>query len=207
VIELRARQRFARLVTDLVMARPGLWSVLRRPFVWMFDGIASDWEETRVSPQHVEPLEAALAAVPDEPASALDVGTGTGVGARAIAARFATASVTGVDASKPMIDEARSRASSDRERYDVADASALPYADGAFDLVTQLNMIPFFDEVARVTAPGGYVAVAFSRGAQTPIWVPLERVQAELERRGFSHVANFSAGAGVALLAQRAGTS
>jgi hypothetical protein len=58
-----------------------------------------------------------------------------------------------------------------------------------------------------VTAPAGHVVVAFSRGAETPIWVPLERVQAELERRGFSHVANFSAGAGVSLLAQRGATS
>jgi ubiquinone/menaquinone biosynthesis C-methylase UbiE len=207
VIDLRIRQRFARIVTDLVLARPGLWRVLRRPFVWTFDSIASDWEEKRVSPQHVAPLEAALDAVPGEPATALDVGTGTGAGARAIARRFDGASVTGVDASEPMIDQARARASSDRERYDVADASTLPYPDGAFDLVTQLNMIPFFDELARVTAPGGHVAVAFSRGAQTPIWVPLERVQAEFEQRGFSHVANFSAGAGVALLARRADTS
>jgi SAM-dependent methyltransferase len=207
VIDLRVRQRFARLVTDLVTARPGLWRVLHRPFVWMFDSIASDWEEKRVSPQHVAPLEAALAGLSVEPSNALDVGTGTGAGARAIARRFGDTSVTGVDASSPMVDQARARASSDRERYEIADASALPYPDGAFELVTQLNMIPFFDELARVTAPGGHVAVAFSRGAETPIWVPLERVQAELERRGFSHVANFSAGAGLALLAQRADTS
>jgi 2-polyprenyl-3-methyl-5-hydroxy-6-metoxy-1,4-benzoquinol methylase len=207
MIDLRARQRFARLVTDLVVARPGLWGVVRRPFVWTFDAIAPDWEETRVSPQHSAPLEAALEAVPAPRGNALDIGTGTGVGARSIAARFPAATVTGVDASSPMIEQARARASTERERYDIADASDLPYADGAFDLVTQLNMIPFFDEVARVTAVEGYLAVAFSRGAATPIWVPLERVQAELERRGFSHVANFSAGAGVALLAQRGGTS
>jgi SAM-dependent methyltransferase len=206
VIDFRLRQRYARVVTDLVTARPGLWRVLRRPFVWSFGAIAADWEETRVSPQHLAPLEAALAAVPVEPATALDLGTGTGAGARAIVRRFDGTSVTGVDASRPMIDQARARASGDRERYDVADAAELPYPDGSFDLVTQLNMIPFFDEMARVTAPGGYVAVAFSRGAQTPIWVPLDRVRKELERRGFSHVANFSAGAGVALLARRADT-
>jgi len=206
VIDLRLRQRYARVVTDLVTARPGLWRVLRRPFVWSFGAIAADWEEKRVSPQHLAPLDAALAWVPGEPATALDVGTGTGAGARAIVRRFDGTSVTGVDASQPMIDQARARASSDRERYDVADAADLPYPDGSFDLVTQLNMIPFFDELARVTAPGGYVAVAFSRGAQTPIWVPLDRVQTELERRGFAHVANFSAGTGVALLARRADT-
>ena len=206
MIDFRLRQRYARVVTDLVTARPGLWRVLRRPFVWSFGAIAADWEETRVSPQHLAPLEAALAAVPVEPATALDLGTGTGAGARAIVRRFDGTSVTGVDASRPMIDQARARASGDRERYDVADAAELPYPDGSFDLVTQLNMIPFFDELARVTAPGGHVAVAFSRGAQTPIWVPLDRVRTELERRGFSHVANFSAGTGVALLARRADT-
>jgi len=89
------------------------------------------------------------------------------------------------------------------ERYDVGDASSLPYEDGAFDLVTLNNMIPFFRELARVTAPGGHVAIAYSMGPRTPIWVPLERVRAGLERRGFQHVADFSAGTGVALLARR----
>jgi len=90
-----------------------------------------------------------------------------------------------------------------REHYAVADASALPYDDAAFDLVTLNNMIPFFDELARITAPGGSVAVAFGLGPRTPIWVPLERVWAELERRGFEHVGDFRAGSGVALLARR----
>jgi len=204
----RLGQRFARLVTRLVVARPALWRVLRRPLVAMFDSLAPQWEESRVSPQHRLPLEAALAAVPDPPpARALDIGTGTGVGARAIAARFPRAAVVGVDASEPMILEARARAGSDRESYEVADSAALPFDDSEFDLVTLLNMIPFFDEVARVTAHGGHAAIAFSRGAETPIYVPLDRVRAELEQRGFTHVANFSAGAGLALLARRDGTA
>ena len=204
----RLGQRFARLVTRLVVARPALWRVLRRPLVAMFDSLAPQWEESRVSPQHRLPLEAALAAVPDPPpARALDIGTGTGVGARTIAARFPDAAVVGVDASEPMILEARARAGSDRERYEVADSAALPFDDSEFDLVTLLNMIPFFDEVARVTAHGGHAAIAFSRGAETPIFVPLDRVRAELEQRGFTHVANFSAGAGLALLARRDGTA
>ncbi len=56
--------------------------------------------------------------------------------------------------------------------------------DAAFDLVTLNNMIPFFDELARVTAPGGYVAIAYSMGPKTPIWVPLERVRDELAAAG-----------------------
>jgi SAM-dependent methyltransferase len=90
------------------------------------------------------------------------------------------------------------------QHYQVADASHLPYDDGTFDVVTLNNMIPFFDELARVTASGGHVAVSYSMGANTPIWVPLERVRAELERRGFAHVANFSVGSGLSLLARKA---
>jgi len=102
-----------------------------------------------------------------------------------------------------MIAEARRLATSPRQSYEAGDAASLPYPASSFDLVTLNNMIPFFDELSRVTKPGGVVAVAFSRGPQTPIWVPLERVRAELERRGFAHVANFSVGPGLALLARR----
>ena len=52
----------------------------------------------------------------------------------------------------------------------------LPYDDGAFDLVTLANMIPFFDELARVTAPGGALVFSFSGGAETPIYVPSARL-------------------------------
>src|SRR5262249_34913051 len=107
------------------------------------------------------------------------------------------------DASPQMIEQARARARSGRETYEVADASALPFGEAAFDLVTLNNMIPFFDELARVTAPGGHLIAAFSLGARTPIWAPFDRLRSELERRGFAHVADFSAGSGVALLARR----
>ena len=111
------------------------------------------------------------------------------------------AGVLGADVSPGMVDEARRLGG--RVRYDVADSAALPYADGAFDLVLLNNMIPFFDELARVTAPGGHVAVAFSMGSGTPIYVPLDRVRAELDRRGFTHVATFAEGPGTALLAKK----
>jgi ubiquinone/menaquinone biosynthesis C-methylase UbiE len=106
-----------------------------------------------------------------------------------------------------MIDVARRATESERVGYVVADASALPFPDGAFDLVTLNNMIPFFDELARVTAPGGNVAIAYSRGRQTPIWVPLERVRGELRAREFTHFADFAAGDGVSLLAVKGGPS
>jgi ubiquinone/menaquinone biosynthesis C-methylase UbiE len=134
----------------------------------------------------------------------LDLGTGSGAAARLAAERWPLAEVTGVDVSEGMVREARQRAGSERERYLRADAISLPFPDGAFELVTLNNMIPFFDELARVTAEGGYVAIAYSLGPRTPIWVPPARIRDELGRRGFAHVADFSAGPGLSLLARKA---
>jgi ubiquinone/menaquinone biosynthesis C-methylase UbiE len=192
-------QRFARFVTDVVVRAPFLWRLFRGPLTRSFDKLAPEWDATRVSRERLVAIIAALDAL-DAPTRALDVGTGTGAVARLLSERWPAAEVTGVDVSPGMIAEARRLGS---ERYDVGDASALPYEDAAFDLVTLNNMIPFFDELARVTAPGGYVAIAYSMGPNTPIWVPLERVRDELQRRSFLHVANFEAGGGVALLARR----
>lgn len=136
----------------------------------------------------------------------LDLGTGTGVAAKAVAGRFPEARVTGVDLSPGMIAEARTRLPVEldgRVRYEVGDASGLRFEDAAFDLVTLSNMIPFFDELARVTAPGGAVVVSFSRGAETPIYVSPERLRRELGRRGFAEFADFSAGPATALRARR----
>ena len=193
-------QRFARLVTRVVVRAPFLWRLFRRRLTRNFDLLAPEWDATRVSPERLVVMTAALDAI-GAPARALDVGTGTGAVARLISERWPSAEVTGVDVSPGMIEEARRLGN---QHYDLGDSSALPYDDAAFDLVTLNNMIPFFDELARVTAVGGYVAIAYSMGSKTPIWVPLERVRDELQRRGFLHVADFEAGTGVALLARRA---
>jgi ubiquinone/menaquinone biosynthesis C-methylase UbiE len=196
---MTAGQRFARLVTDVVVRAPFLWRIFRRRMTRNFDLLAPDWDATRVSRERLASMIAALDAT-GAPTRALDIGTGTGAVARLISERWPSADVTGVDVSPGMIAEARRLG---HERYDIGDASALPYDDAAFDLVTLNNMIPFFDELARVTALGGYVAIAYSMGPRTPIWVPLERVRDELQRRGFLHIADFEAAGGVALLARR----
>ena len=196
-------QRYARLATSVSVRAPFLWPLFRRSLRRSFDRLAPEWNTTRAAPDRLEAIERALEGLPDPPARVLDLGTGSGAVARAAAARWPNAEVVGADASPGMVAEAQRLASSSRERYDVADASALPYADGSFDAVVLNNMIPFFDELARVTAPGGVVAIAYSLGPATPIWVPLDRVRRELERRGFAHVADFSAGRGVSLLARK----
>jgi ubiquinone/menaquinone biosynthesis C-methylase UbiE len=202
-----AGQRFVRLVTTLVVRRPILWRLFRGRMARNFDRLAPEWDSTRVSPERLLPIAAALDALPVRPERVLDLGTGTGRVARLAAERFAAAEVTGADVSAGMVREAENLAATEREHYLQADAADLPFPDGAFDLVTLNNMIPFFDELARVVEPGGHAAVAFSLGAATPIWVPLERVRHELEQRGFAHIADFSVGPGVSLLARKADRS
>jgi len=98
-------QRFARLVTDAVVRRPMLWRLLRRPLRGMFDRLAPTWE-TRIGPHHLWALDLALADVP-APRRLLDLGTGTGVVAMALAERYPAAEVVGIDLSPGMIEEAR----------------------------------------------------------------------------------------------------
>ncbi len=194
--------RFARLVTEAVVRRPWLWRVLGGSLGRMFEGLAPTWE-TRIGPHHLGALGLALDGLP-APSRILDLGTGTGVAARALAERYPAAEIVGVDLSPRMLDEARARLPEGAAvRFETGDASALGYADGAFELVTLMNMIPFFDELARVTAPGGHVVVSFSRGAETPIYVAPERLRRELERRGFAQFADFSAPPATALRATR----
>ena len=180
-------QRLVRIVTTVVVRVPFAWRFFRGPLTRTFDRLAPGWEG-RISEERLAPVRVALGALAAPPAEL-----------------WPEAAVVGADLSPGMIDEARRIGG--RVHYDVADASALPYPDEAFDLVTLSNMIPFFDEVARVTAPGGSVIVAFTMGDRTPIFVPFERVRTELERRGFSHVADFDAGTGTTLLAKKADRS
>ena len=198
-------QRVARLTTDVVVRWPRLWGVFRGLTRRQFDAIAPKWNTMRM-PDSLAPFEAALAAVEAAPNRALDLGTGTGAGARAVAERFPDAEVLGADLSERMLAAARQSLPAEldgRVRFEEADASDLPYGDGSFELVTLANMIPFFDELARVVAPGGSVVFAYSGGAGTPIYVPPERLRAELERRGFADFAEFKAGRGTSFLARK----
>ena len=191
-------RRFARLATNAVVRRPFLWRLFRGPLRRQFEQLAPRWDAMR-RPGHLEPFDAALAALPIEPTRALDLGTGTGDAAAMVARRFPGAEVVGVDLAGAMVDEARRKHPG--LRFERADASRLPFADGAFELVTLANMIPFFDELRRVIAPGGWAVFSFSLGPETPIYVDSGRLRRELGRRGFTEFAEFSAGAGTALAA------
>ncbi|MGO4593167.1 class I SAM-dependent methyltransferase [Leifsonia sp. 2TAF2] len=112
-------------------------------------------------------LAAAVAAFADltEVDAVLDVATGTGLVLRALRDRGYARSMTGVDLSPRMIDEAR-RHLPDAELL-AADATELPFADDTFDLVTCVTGLQLFPhpqaaiaEWMRVLRPGGRAITA-----------------------------------------------
>jgi len=96
----------------------------------------------------------------------LDVGTGTGVLAAAVARRFPGARVTGIDPSEAFV--AHARESWDPPvTFEVADARSLPFDDDSFDRCVSLFALNFVPdpgravaEMRRVTRPGGTLAAA-----------------------------------------------
>lgn len=185
------------------MRFPFLWPLLRGRMTKLFDDVAPHWD-AMTSPERLVAFQAALEHVPGDPRSILDLGTGTGDGAIALAARWPDAEVVGVDVSREMLEEARRKAP--ELRFEVGDGRRLDVPDGAFDLVAMNNVIPFADELARVVRPGGHVLLAFSRGDETPIYVPPGLLRDKLGRAGFEVTAEISAGPGTAMVARRAQT-
>jgi ubiquinone/menaquinone biosynthesis C-methylase UbiE len=171
--------------------------------------LAPSWDD-RGGPGFLAPLEAGLARLDGDPERVLDIGTGSGKAARLLASHYPAAEVVGIDFSPAMVEEARRLLPAelaDRVHYEVADASALPFEKEAFDLVVLLNMIPFFDEIARVTAAQGSVVLAYSAGPETPIYTPPETLRERLAPHGFGQFEEFAAEGGTALLACRGAPS
>jgi demethylmenaquinone methyltransferase/2-methoxy-6-polyprenyl-1,4-benzoquinol methylase len=106
-------------------------------------------------------------------ASVLDVATGTGLVARALAARGYR--VTGLDASEPMLRSGEAAGS-----RVVALAESLPFGDAGFAALTFTYLLRYVDdpgatleELVRVVRPGGTVAsleFAVPSGLAYPAW-------------------------------------
>jgi ubiquinone/menaquinone biosynthesis C-methylase UbiE len=102
----------------------------------------------------------------------LDVACGTGVLAEEAARRVAPGgAVTGLDRNEGMLAVARRKAPGIDWRQGMAES--LPFPDGTFDAVLSQFGLMFFEdraqalrEMARVTRPGGRIALA--------VWAPLE---------------------------------
>ena len=96
----------------------------------------------------------------------LDVGSGTGALTHAILEGSAPQRVLAIDRSLDYLRLARARNASDRARFTVADACALPANRPAFDIAVSglvLNFVPIpalmIEGMALVVRPGGQVAV------------------------------------------------
>ena len=95
----------------------------------------------------------------------LDAGAGDGATAELLAPR--ARSITCVDVSEKLVDAARVRlAGHANARAQVADLTALPFADGSFDDVLLLNVLTHVEsparalvELGRVLRPGGRLAL------------------------------------------------
>jgi SAM-dependent methyltransferase len=190
-----------RAINNLVIRAPWLWPLLREPTRRFFSTRAPGWDERTGAggTEHLTPLAAAALHVSPAPERILDVGCGTGEDALFFAREFPQARVRGVDISPEMIAAALAKVGLDPEgriAFKVGDAADLPYPDDSFDLVAQLNMPPFFDELVRVLRPGGHIIVASSWGSKTPFYTRPGLLRWKLLQRGVEPVEIGKAGAG-----------
>src|SRR5688572_10947445 len=197
-----------RAINVAVTRAPWLWPAFKRPLASYFDGRALDWDERTDAPgaAHLAPLAVAVTKIDRRPERALDIGTGTGVAALFVAREFPHCSVRGVDVSEEMIRQAKAKVGLDpdaRVVFKVADASRLPWDDGHFDLVTQLNMPPFFGEAARMLRHGGHVIVTASSGERTPFYTPEAVLERGFGRHGMVKVSAGRIGNGTWFVARK----
>jgi SAM-dependent methyltransferase len=96
------------------------------------------------------------------PKRVLEIAAGTGILTRALSQKRPAVPIVATDLNQPMLDYAAARLMSERITWRQADAQALPFEDGSFDvLVCQFGVMFFpdkakaFSEARRVLAPGG----------------------------------------------------
>jgi ubiquinone/menaquinone biosynthesis C-methylase UbiE len=111
----------------------------------------------------------------------LDVGTGTGRAALALAR--AGAQVTGVDLTPAMLSHAAAKRDTEGLTYPTlicANARDLPFPDASFDAVVSIRMLHLFptdqlqefvDEMVRVLKPGGTLLIEFNSPFAGGAWI------------------------------------
>lgn len=206
----RSVRLLARVVNVSATHAPWLWPLLRRATSSYFDDRAAGWDERTGAPgpAHLAPLAVAVTKIDRRPERALDLGTGTGVAALFLAREFPHASIRGADISEEMIRQARAKVGLDpagRIAFRVADAANLPWPEEHFDLVTMINMPPFFAETSRMLRHGGHVINTASMGSRTPFYTPDRVLVRGFGRHGFVKVSGGEIGAGSYFVARKGG--
>ncbi|MFD4571007.1 class I SAM-dependent methyltransferase [Streptomyces sp. NPDC058417] len=135
-------------------------------------------------PRAAAAAEAVLGLVPDGARTLLDVGCGTGIVTRRLAARDGL-SVTGVDLTSAMIRRAAVRLPGAVVR---ADSRRLPFRDGEFDAVTSVWLLhlaatdadaaAIVAECARVLRPGGVYVTTVDKAASHNVGSDIDAVLA-----------------------------
>ena len=163
---------------------------------------AENYEAFMVPPLFAPWADALAACARPAPGAAiLDVGCGTGVVARRLAAANGGGRIVGLDATPAMLEVARAAAAREGRAIEWRQgvAERLPFAEAEFDLVTCQFALMFFTdraaalaEMARVLRPGGRLAVSvFQPIGRHPFYVALDR--AIRTRLGASGVAEIFA--------------
>ena len=140
---------------------------------------------------------ALLDPAPDE--RLLDVGTGTGAILRELRERGSPpVDVTGIDASAAML--ARVGSLPDGWSVQVGDARSLPFADGAFDVVTAAYVLHVIDDlpaaladIRRVLRPGGRLVAVTPAVPPRGLARPAARALDRLADRGGDRVVGLRA--------------
>lgn len=189
------------LVWWLVFETEGVF-LGQRAVIWLYDLYARRYDDiTQVDEidEHLylaQPVMAALA--PDTMPLVLDVGTGTGRLPLALCQHAAfEGHIVGLDLSSQMLAQAVTKMTEngfdDYVTWVRSPAERLPFADGAFDLVTCLQTLEFtpqpeatLAELVRVLRPGGVLLLSLRQ--DTPwyfkrVWSP-EYMQAQLSQQG-----------------------
>ncbi len=112
-----------------------------------------------------------------QPAHVLEVAAGTGIVTRAVNRVAPRAQIVATDINPAMLEFAAQQMSSDRVRFQPADAQDLPFAEGRFDVVLCQFGVMFFpdkvranQEARRVLRPNGhYLLVSFNHLEFNPL--------------------------------------
>jgi SAM-dependent methyltransferase len=153
---------------------------------------APRWSSYGDTESHVAPLVDGLISCRTA-RRALDIGTGAGPSAAAVADRDAATEVTAVDTSRRMLRQARSRYPRPNLSFKHATSIRLPFPAASFDLVTSLNAIPVLDELRRVCADDAEVLMA---STVYPVRDELSAWVGRWHEAGFSRIRTGSVGPG-----------